>query len=452
MKPSHFYTITVTLLFLCCTVALTAFPRSKQSELEKRALAEFPEFSVKSLFDGTYTASISSWFSDTVPMRDFIMEKSMGIKGVMKFNHGGSNPEESVTFVATDNGNIELVESGEDKAISVEELMNDTEQHADDVDAKVRIAASGIIISGQDSTTRAMMVFGGTPTSGLTYAGVVSKYKEMLGQKVNVWCMPIPTAIEFYCPQSVAGRTKSQRAMIEGTINALTGGARGVNICDALAQHKKENIYLRTDHHWAPLGGYYAARAFALAAGVPFRDLSAYEKKVIPGYVGSMYGYSKDISVKNNPENFVYYIPKNKEYKTTFISYTLNSDLRIVGESKPYESPYFKDFKGSSAYLNFMGTDAAIVKVQTPVKNGRRVVILKDSFGNTLPGYLFYSFEEVHVVDYRYFTKNILRYIDENKITDVLFANNTFAICTVSSSRSYSMFLTQGGGYIKKAE
>ncbi|MCQ2136329.1 MAG: DHHW family protein [Bacteroidales bacterium] len=342
-----------------------------------------------------------------------------------------------------------MVDDDPDKILTPEEMMQDTTAHEDEVDAKVRFATSGIIITGQDSTTRAMSTFHGSAGSGATYVGVVNKYKEMLGSRVNVWCMPIPTAIEYYCPSSVASRNKSQRAMIENMMSSLVG-AKGVNICDVMASHKREDIYLRTDHHWAPLGGFYAAQAFAKAAGVPFRGLDAYEKRVVPGYVGSMFGYSKDINVKKNPEDFVYYVPTGATYTTTFITYYTDEDLHVTGESKPFQASFFKNYKGNNAYLNFMGTDCTLVKVQTGVNNGRRLLIMKDSFGNTLPGYMFYSFEEVHVVDYRYFTKNILKYIDENKITDILFANNTFAVCTSYTSRSYSRFLTTAGGYTLK--
>lgn len=51
-------------------------------------------------------------------------------------------------------------------------------------------------------------------------------------------------------------------------------------------------------------------------------------------------------------------------------------------------------------------------------------MIIKDSYGNALPGYLFGSFEDIYVVDFRYFTKNIVNYVNDNQITDILFANN----------------------------
>ena len=71
------------------------------------------------------------------------------------------------------------------------------------------------------------------------------------------------------------------------------------------------------------------------------------------------------------------------------------------------------------------------------------MLLLKDSFGNAIPGYLFYSFEEIHVVDARYFTRNIVEYVRENGITDLVFGNNIAFAMSSSTINFYKRFLTQ---------
>ena len=56
-------------------------------------------------------------------------------------------------------------------------------------------------------------------------------------------------------------------------------------------------------------------------------------------------------------------------------------------------------------------------------------------------GYLFGSFEEVHVVDGRYFTKNMKEYVRQNGITDILFCNNVFKV--YGGGENYQRFLKQ---------
>lgn len=257
--------------------------------------------------------------------------------------------------------------------------------------------------------------------------------------------MVIPTAIEYYCPEKMKKASKPQSLTINNVMKHLAPGVKAVNIHQILGEHASEDIYLRTDHHWSPLGAYYAAKKFAEVAGVPFRDLSSYKREVVHGYVGTMYGYSKDIAVKQSPEDFVYYVPQGVEYTTTYTNYTINKNYQVTGMGKPYQGQFFVKFKDGSggAYCTFMGGDSKITQVRTSTKNGRRVIILKDSFGNAIPGYLFFSFEEIHVIDNRYFTKNMVEYVRENKITDILFANNIFSAYSPKICNKYSAFLTQ---------
>ena len=308
----------------------------------------------------------------------------------------------------------------------------------------VRMTGSGIIIAGRTGAVRAMSRFAGPAAGAQPLADCGNYYKNELGNAVNVYVAAIPLAVAYYAPTAAKSMTKNQGAAVNAMFAALNDNVKGVDVYSALAQHVKEPIYFRTDHHWAPLAGYYAAKEFARVAGVPFRDLSHYEEVVQERYIGSMYQFSgNDKAVLSSPDRFVYHKPKGVEYTTTYIQYNIDSNKRIVSESKPFVGKYFYNLSGSSAYCIFMGGDSKITQVRTSTKNGRRLVIVKDSFGNVLPGYLFYSFEEIHVIDFRYFNKNMKRYIKDNGITDVLLASNISFACTQSTMNKYKRFIVQ---------
>ena len=450
------FIVLVGLLFGGFTVLFNFFPRSTVSELEKRDLAKFPTYSGEKLADGSFAKEISLWFSDSEPYRDFFISMSMGLKDLIRVNF---SKESSLTFHApdmTDNDYSPTGDFGEDEA---DELMGEQtpvdeettenrklEEYQNKITAQenAKIANAGIIIVGSGENTRALMAYAGDSTGGVKFAEVANKYKRILGDSVNVYCMVIPTSTEFYCPDAAKKRTKSQRATINNIFANLSDSVTAVDVYTTLAHHAEEDIYLRTDHHWSPLGAFYAARRFAKVAKVPFADTTSYIRKVVKRYVGSMYGYSKDISIKKAPEDFVFYVPDSTvTYTTTYVNYTVDENYKVTNESAPYKGKYFFDYKDGSgaAYCTFMGGDMKITKVETSTDNHRRVLVLKDSFGNAIPGYLFFSFEEVHVVDYRYFTRNIVDYIKENKITDVLFANNIFSAYMPGTARRYLKFL-----------
>ena len=433
MRFSKTYLIIFGLLFATFVVVFNTFPRSTFSELEKRELAKFPELTTEKLINGSFTSEVSSWFSDSEPFRDRFMWLSMQVKDHIRLNTG----EENVTFHAA-----------EASPESTETPYN-YENHMT-ADENAKIANAGIIIVGSDDKVRALMAYGGSAKGGTDYAKAANLYKDTF-PSVNVYCMVIPTAVEFYCPEKVKSRTRPQRPTIENVFRHLSPDVKPVDIYETLGEHADEDIFLRTDHHWAPLGAFYAAQKFAEVAGVPFHPLSDYDRKVVHRFVGNMYGYSQDIAVKNAPEDFVYYVPRDVTYSTTYIDYTIDENYRVIGMGRPHKGIFFHHFKDGSgaAYCTFMGSDTRITRVKTSTHNGRRVLILKDSFGNALPGYLFYSFEEVHVIDSRYFTKNMVEYVKENQITDILFANNIFKAYSSGTYAKYIRYLKQTNGLQK---
>ncbi len=457
------YLVTIMLAFETVGLSLIVFPRSTESITEKRTLKEFPEFTSEDYLSGKYTADIAEWFSDTVPFRDDLTNMSTALRELRGFRQDGirlhnvgttqteSKPEKpSTTAPVTSSEPVESVPTDESSTpqTTVPEQtttpqgnheIDPVEQEINEDDA-VNITNNGIAVVG----TRALMLYGGSFSVGESYANVINKYKEALGDDVNVYSMIIPTSCEFYSPPSVKAYCGSELDNINHVIEFLRDDVKAVDVYTPLAAHTDEDIYLRTDHHWAALGAYYAAQEFAKTAGVPFADLSEYEERVVHDYVGTMYGYSGDIVLKNNPEDFCYYVPQNVKYTTTYYDYILE-DGNIVGMNEPYEANFFIKYGDGNgmAYCTYMGGDAKIVKVSTDAGTGRKLAIFKDSYGNALPQFLMGSFDEIYVIDMRYFTHNAVDYLTENGITDVLFANNAFHAATASTVRYYENFLTQ---------
>lgn len=309
--------------------------------------------------------------------------------------------------------------------------------------APVKTLKSGIMLIGEPGKIRAAEPYGGRSAGEVEYANAANKYKRVFGDSVNVYCMVIPNAGAFYTPNK-ASSGKNQGTTINRIFSHLSDSVKAVDIYSILGRHAAEPIYSRTDHHWAPLGAYYAAKKFAAVAKVPFKDLTHYKKHVIHNYVGTMYMFTKSQEIKNSPEDFVYYTPDSTvTYETTYINYNTKKGVAL-SERAPQKGDFFqKGVAGAGCYVVFMGGDAKITQVRTSTKNGRRLIIFKDSYGNAIPGYLFFSFEEIHVIDCRFFKRNIKKYVKDNKITDILFANNIMRGVLAVTSKSYARFLTQ---------
>lgn len=432
----YLFIIFVGVVFVALTIVFLFFPRSKYSELEKRDLATFPP--IENLWDNPskYTADVSSWFSDSEPYRDKFMAMSMGIRNGIKFYPFGE-AEEVVSFKPTD-------DNAQGDVFNPGNLDAQGNPLADE-DAKV--ANKGILVIGKEPNVRAISAFGGYPGLENQYLETLKAYADAL-PGVQIYAMAIPNASEFYIPTKAQKSSKPQLPVLHHIRDNVDKRVKFVDVHKFLAAHTKEDIFLRTDHHWAPLGAYYGAQALAVAAGVPFKTLESYDKKIVRDFVGSMYGYSKDIAVKNSPEDFIYYVPRDVNTEASFITYKIDKDYHVTSETGPYKSNFFKQYKDGSggAYSTFMGGDTHTVKIVTGTPGTRKLLVIKDSYGNPVPSFLFYSFAEIHVVDFRYFPKNIKQYVKDNGITDLSLTFSIFNTCNSSSMTKVKNFLTQAGG------
>lgn len=269
---------------------------------------------------------------------------------------------------------------------------------------------------------RGLVCFYGNNAGAERYAGYLNQYKQKLGESVKVYTLVAPTAGTYYMPDKYKKSlgVSDERAVIAHIGNNLNG-VTNVDVCETLGQHKDEHIFSSTDHHWQQLGAYYAAEQFAKAAGVQFAELSTYEKVVMEGYIGTLYGYSKENQkIKDNPEDFVYYVPSAA---TTVTNYP--TDNLTAGSTVPLLTNV-QGWKPVSWYLVF-GMDDIVRHIKTDTTNGRKLMIVKDSYGNAVVPNLVGSFEEIWVTDMRYFKGSVTDFAKEKGITDLLFVMNTFS-------------------------
>lgn len=413
--------ITIIILVLFAGFAyLLFFKRDTVSHEENRNLTEFPKFSVASYLNGEYTENIAKYYDDTVPNRSFfktvISKYIMPLKGVKYgvgvelYNTAKDNqeqPEEPVTE-NTQTTVSETSGTGTVTTTTAETLP----------DANVKAANGEISNNILVVNKRAIMLYGGAWGNEVKYAEDVNAYKEALGKDVNVYSMVLPTNVSFYLPENYLDLVESEKDDID-SIEKNLKDVTHVDAYTALLKHKKEAIYSRTDHHWQPLGAYYAAEEFAKDAGVDFADISEYKKHILSGYVGTMYGYTKSSTLLENPEPFIYYEPQTDVEVTQYTSSFTNPT-----ETELFINP--ENLDSSSYYLVF-GMDDNIRHIRTKCRNGRTLVIFKDSYGNALLPFLTSSFENIYLCDIRYFDINAKSFIEEVEATDVLFAMCTYS-------------------------
>lgn len=77
-----------------------------------------------------------------------------------------------------------------------------------------------------------------------------------------------------------------------------------------------------------------------------------------------------------------------------------------------------------------MHGDFPVTVIDTEIKNGRRIAVVKESFGNAFIPFLVNHYETVVVIDQRYLEKSFYDVLNEYKINELLFINNIAAAHT----------------------
>ena len=311
-------------------------------------------------------------------------------------------------------------ESSEAETTAADTEESTTPAPVTDVDSYRAIGDNGILVAGMDGHYRGIMFYGGTYGYCDQYVTDVKAFQSALPE-VTVYSMVIPTSVDFYNPEEYSGYTELQKDKIEYIENELKNtGVTNIKVYDTLSKHTNEEIYSRTDHHWMPLGAYYAAQVFCKDAGVKVPDISKYRKETCGGYVGSMYYYSSDVNLYNDPEQYtVYYSPNEDKLTTKYYN-------RYY--SNGYDSNLFLCNDASYYYLTFLGSDDLIAHIKTNASTGRNLVVIKESYGNALIPFFTESFDNIYVLDLRYCEVNAINFCKEVGATDLLFANCAYTV------------------------
>ncbi len=413
---------------------MTCLPHETRADDENRMLAVFPQFSAKNYASGKFTEGIADYFDDTVHNRavikQFIANDLIPLKG-RKYGddkdgaelYGSGFEKKTMTTTSAVSSTTTSARSTEKITSATTTQTVTTEPPTEEAQADGELTNNILVVN-----KRGITLYGGAWGTEQEYASYLNAYKEKL-PNVNVYSMVLPTSSSFYVPDKYKDLTQSEKEDFDRIAAALQN-VTPVDAYSALEAHKNEAIYSRTDHHWQPLGAYYAAEAFAKAANVPFAPLSDYETVTVPNYVGTLYMYTQSATLMDNPEDFVFYRPKTNlevtQYDTNF-----NNPVAANLLLDPAPMP-------NSGYYMVFGSDERIVHVNTECKNGRTLVIFKDSYGNALLPVLTSSFENIYLCDIRYFGPNAVEFVNRVGATDLLFSMCSFSAVGANRTNIYN--------------
>ncbi len=233
---------------------------------------------------------------------------------------------------------------------------------------------------------------------------------------VPVWFGLIPSSAAVWSDRLPKGAPTLDEFPLIQQLYSQTA-AQTIDFSSALSAHADEDIYYRTDHHWTSLGAFYGANALFEAMELDPLDLNDFEKTTVTeDFNGTTFSTSGVRWVK--PDAIDTYVPEDG------IKVTNNFD----GTFTPGSLYVPEHLEQKDKYKFFLGGNQPLCIIETEHTDAPKVLVIRDSYSDSLAPFLTQRFSQIHLFDLRYNLNSVQKYVEENDIDQVvvLYSLNNF--------------------------
>lgn len=358
------------LFFLLPVIVLVSsiiLPDTGFSEKENRILASRPALKLDQIISGVYEKQFETYENDQFPLRDMW-----------------------ITLKAT-----------------TDRLMGKVEENG------VYLGKNGYLMEAfnapsqtqYDATVNAMTSFAQKHPD-------LKQYALIAPNSVNILKSNLPA----FAPAD------DQNPWIDKLKDSLTSaGVTFIDIRDIFTDHKAEDLYYHTDHHWTTLGAYYAYLQAAAVMGIDISSDSYDKAPVSQTFKGTLSAKSGFRS--GETDELDVFLPNGDN--------TLSSVVNYVDEQKKSASFYdTSKLNTRDKYALFFGGNHAQIKISTPTESNNTLLVLKDSYANSFVPFLAQHYRKIIMIDPRYYYGDLEQLLQVENVQEVLYlynANTFFA-------------------------
>ena len=357
------YCISLSALFICYIVFFVAVntlgEKKTFSETENRVLQSKPTFSVEKLFEGRYISKYEKYKVDQFFNRDFWIDvKVKTDKLLLKKSSNG-------VYLGKDGYLLEDFEKPNEENVS--------------------------------KNLKAISDFS-------------NKYKE-----VKQYMLISPTAVSILRDKlPLAAPVEDQQKYLDEYSKKLDSNITFVDTYATLLEHKSEDLYYKSDHHWTTLGAFYSYQKLAEDMELSSKDSDDYDIELVSnsfeGALASESGYKTDL------DKIKVYIPKDENDQVV-----VNYEEEQKKTATLYDS---EKLEQKDKYQVFLGGNHPIVKIDTTSDSGKTLLIFKDSYANCFVQFLTTHFSKIILVDPRYYYEDIDELMKNEGVDEVLYLYN----------------------------
>ena len=168
----------------------------------------------------------------------------------------------------------------------------------------------------------------------------------------------------------------------------------------------KNQIYFKTDHHWTLLGAYAAYEAYCIQTKQNVHTYGYFSaKKVSDSFYGTMYSKVLDPFAKPDDLYAAVNVPQ--------------AEVICDGEAKKgiydVEMLLKKD-----KYAYFFGGNYAKTEIKSHSSGSGKMLVIKDSFANSFVPFLMEDYNDITMIDLRYYRSSVNKLISEKNFDRIL--------------------------------
>ena len=182
--------------------------------------------------------------------------------------------------------------------------------------------------------------------------------------------------------------------------------------------NKNQKIYYCTDHHWTTYGAYLFYQQLAQTLNLNPVNLSNFIQNKVKNFYGTYYSRAKIFW--KQPDEIVYYdfpinclVADNKKHSSLYNLEKFNQKTKDK----------YSGFLHGNNGLTIINSNTDSKKINSDKKTD--ILIIKDSYANSLAPFLTQNFNKIYLIDLRYISSSDLKnFFKNHEINNILIIYN----------------------------
>lgn len=357
-KYSIFITALFCLFIFGFGIALLVLPDREFSEQENRYLTQFKAPTLDSVFgeNGQFMVDFEKYVNDQFPLRDQWIQLKAWSERL------SGKQENNKVYFGTDGQQTLFAQFTAPSDQELEEKVGYVNQLADNL--------------------------------------IVPVYFALIPDKSYVWADRLPTGAPLVDDGSTLDRAQA----------LCSEWVTWIDLKDAL---QGADVFYRTDHHWTTMGAYQGYTALMRAMNGSSTILESEPTLASDRFYGTTWSSAGAGWVR--PDEMYTWVPDN--------GLTGSTTVTRYPEGQPVEGYSLYDrskLEVKDKYSMFLGGNQGLCVIQNPDAQNGKLLVIRDSYTDSLAPFLSLDYQEVHLFDPRYNLNSISQYVEDNGIDQVL--------------------------------